>query len=192
MEIHAIFSAIQGEGTRIGTPEVFVRFQGCSVKCKWCDTSEAIKFGVGKQMTVEQIISEIKKHESKKVSLTGGEPLDQNRVELLQLIKELKKEGFFVTLETSGQKFDKKIFSPSLSAAGPTRSRDRRIYQVDRSPVMKSSMFLAAATALYFSKDWFTVRTTSVKLARIHLSRTVRCFLISLGVFAQFQSARLA
>ena len=111
MRINSIFPAIQGEGNRIGTPEVFVRFQGCSVRCKWCDTPEALKFDEGKEKTVGEILSEIRKFKIKNANLTGGEPLDQDPKELLELIKALKNKDFFVTLETSGQKFNQKIMS---------------------------------------------------------------------------------
>lgn len=38
MKINEIFSSIQGEGQYTGTPSIFIRFHGCPVKCKWCDT----------------------------------------------------------------------------------------------------------------------------------------------------------
>ena len=31
--INKIFFSIQGEGKRVGTPQVFVRFSGCNMKC---------------------------------------------------------------------------------------------------------------------------------------------------------------
>ena len=36
--INKIFFSIQGEGKRVGTPQVFVRFSGCNMKCPFCDT----------------------------------------------------------------------------------------------------------------------------------------------------------
>src|SRR5713226_6178734 len=32
------FYSIQGEGATAGLPAIFVRLQGCSVGCGWCDT----------------------------------------------------------------------------------------------------------------------------------------------------------
>ena len=36
--IHEIFTSIQGEGPWIGQRHIFVRFAGCDIKCRYCDT----------------------------------------------------------------------------------------------------------------------------------------------------------
>ena len=33
-----IFSSVQGEGRYVGCRQLFVRFEGCNLKCKYCDT----------------------------------------------------------------------------------------------------------------------------------------------------------
>ena len=38
MKISEIFYSIQGEGTLVGVPSVFVRTSGCNLRCEWCDT----------------------------------------------------------------------------------------------------------------------------------------------------------
>ncbi len=40
--LEAIFTSIQGEGIYIGSPQLFVRFSGCNLKCQYCDTPEAL------------------------------------------------------------------------------------------------------------------------------------------------------
>ena len=39
--IHEIFSSIQGEGPWIGQRNIFVRFAGCDIQCRYCDTQTA-------------------------------------------------------------------------------------------------------------------------------------------------------
>ncbi len=88
-----IFSSIQGEGLRIGEKQTFVRFQGCALRCCWCDTPE--NFSPSPQYRVEeeewsgnwsyhpnpvnpQSLSDwLYFFKNKTVSLTGGEPLQQ-------------------------------------------------------------------------------------------------------------------
>jgi len=41
--IDEVFSSVQGEGPRIGERHIFVRFQGCNIRCSYCDTPAAIQ-----------------------------------------------------------------------------------------------------------------------------------------------------
>lgn len=41
--IHEIFSSIQGEGPWIGQRHIFVRFAGCDIRCRYCDTPAAVQ-----------------------------------------------------------------------------------------------------------------------------------------------------
>jgi 7-carboxy-7-deazaguanine synthase len=36
--INEVYACLQGEGPRLGTPSVLVRFQICNLRCSWCDT----------------------------------------------------------------------------------------------------------------------------------------------------------
>lgn len=106
MKVTEIFTSIEGEGIWVGIPTNFIRLAGCSIRCRTCDTKYS--WNDGKDMKSEEIISYLNS-KVKRVSITGGEPLDQLK-ELGHLTNLLKKFGFNpINLETSGQKFDKDI-----------------------------------------------------------------------------------
>ena len=111
MKINSIFLSLEGEGINIGVPEIFVRFQGCGMKCKNCDTPEAKNPNRGRNMSVDKIIEKIKRLNYKRVVLTGGTPLEQNIIDLKKLIRKLKIKNYFITLEATG--CDK--ITPSIS-----------------------------------------------------------------------------
>jgi organic radical activating enzyme len=89
------FYSIQGEGVWTGTPMFFIRLAGCNVNCAWCDTD----YNIHCQKTEQELVQEAKQYKTKRVVITGGEPMLQ-MVEAL--VTELHKEGFKVHLETNG------------------------------------------------------------------------------------------
>jgi len=89
---------LQGEGSDVGLPTIFIRFTGCNLRCNYCDTRYA--FYEGKYMTIDEIMDEIKKWSVKRVCITGGEPLLQKNVYLL--LETLLKNGYEVSIETNG------------------------------------------------------------------------------------------
>ncbi len=101
--INEVFYSLQGEGVRAGTPNVFVRFAGCNLTCKQethgfdCDT----EFTSGRKVTLEELFEWIRRESPicKNVILTGGEPGLQVDSEL---IAALKRERFYVAIETNG------------------------------------------------------------------------------------------
>ncbi len=96
--INEIFYSVQGEGTSIGIPMVFVRLTGCNLRCSYCDTEYA--FYEGKKMSVEDVLNEIEKYGTDIVEITGGEPLLQK--EVFPLMDLLINRKYKVLLETSG------------------------------------------------------------------------------------------
>ncbi len=98
MKVNEIFYSIQGEGSYIGIPMVFVRFTGCNLRCTWCDTKYA--WDEGKEMTMDEIIDEIKKYETKWVCITGGEPLLQK--DIYKFLDKLLNMEYSILLETNG------------------------------------------------------------------------------------------
>ena len=98
MRITEIFFSIQGESTHVGKPCVFVRLTGCSLRCGYCDTKYS--YTGGKDMTVEEVLSEVASYPAKLVEVTGGEPLEQEAV--YPLMSALIDRGYTVMLETGG------------------------------------------------------------------------------------------
>lgn len=101
MNVNEIFLSIDGEVNGFdgqGQPTVFVRLQGCSAGCDYCDTPNARDPEKGVKMNVGEVAGFIKKIGTRKVTITGGEPLEQPD-ELYNLLCELP---FDVTIETNG------------------------------------------------------------------------------------------
>ena len=99
------FVSINGEGQRAGELALFLRFTGCDLRCDWCDTMWANeKNAPFTPMSPSQLaeIAEkaIEKYGVKNVTLTGGEPLLQER--LPELCGELAKLDLNVEIETNG------------------------------------------------------------------------------------------
>ncbi|MCX6695769.1 MAG: 7-carboxy-7-deazaguanine synthase QueE [Candidatus Altiarchaeota archaeon] len=107
MKVVEIFASIQGEGKHIGKPTVFVRLSGCNLECSWCDTKYAREGG--KEMTVGEVVGEVKKHRINNVCITGGEPMLQ-LAELRQLVEKLGRLKYHTVLETNGTLYDKFVF----------------------------------------------------------------------------------
>lgn len=102
--INEIFDSIQGEGHLTGHFTKFVRFQGCSIGCVWCDTKVSWKKSTGEKWSVfdlsKEIINNIKKDTW--VCFTGGEPLEQFK-SLRWLVEKLHRADVRnMTLETCG------------------------------------------------------------------------------------------
>lgn len=98
------FVSINGEGNKSGILAVFIRFKGCNLNCSYCDTKWANLDRVeSERLTAEEIYHYIKSTGIKNVTLTGGEPLIQNRInDLLEILCE--DENLEVEVETNGSK----------------------------------------------------------------------------------------
>lgn len=96
------FLSIDGEGPTSGELATFIRFQGCNLRCSWCDTKYSWeKESSNEKLSAEAIYDYIKEMKSKNVTLTGGEPLIQEGIEeLLQLLNE--DSTLNVHIETNG------------------------------------------------------------------------------------------
>lgn len=91
-----IFESLQGEGRNTGRPCVFVRFAGCNLDCPWCDTAVGKRF----ELSLEELVAEVKSCRAKSVILTGGEPTIVEGMD--ELVAALKQAGFWLGVETNG------------------------------------------------------------------------------------------
>lgn len=72
-----VFPSLQGEGTHVGAPHLFVRFWNCNMACRYCDTDFK---GPYTEYTREALLAEVESllrgsGPFQAISLTGGEPL---------------------------------------------------------------------------------------------------------------------
>ena len=98
LRITEIFYSLQGESRTSGYATVFIRLTGCPLRCEYCDTTYAFKGG--EWFTLQEIFSEVKKYNTRYITVTGGEPLAQKHCP--ELLKLLCDEDYDVSLETSG------------------------------------------------------------------------------------------
>lgn len=106
--INEVFLTVQGEGIRVGTANVFVRFTACNLACSIepgekspggfdCDT----EFASGRQVTLDELVQWINAEAGQChwLVLTGGEPGLQIDA---ALIDRLHDEGYKLAVETNG------------------------------------------------------------------------------------------
>ena len=95
MKINEIFKSLQGEGLYSGTPCVFIRMSGCNLKCDFCDT----RHESGTDMSEDEIVDAVSRYATPHVVITGGEPMLQLTVSLLD---KLHDAGKYIHIETNG------------------------------------------------------------------------------------------
>jgi organic radical activating enzyme len=115
-----IFSSVQGEGIHVGESTLFLRFGGCDLRCRWCDSPGTwrpakrcrieTERGMGGGREVPNPVSLADAMAAAEVldlaahrwaSLTGGEPLLQAGA-AQALARALRARGARVYLETHG------------------------------------------------------------------------------------------
>lgn len=101
MRIIEIFRSIQGESSTVGTPCTFVRTAGCNLNCYWCDTRYAMEAGI--EMSVLEILGQVRQFNTKLVCITGGEPFLQR--DLHELVNALQSAGYQIQIMTNGTVF---------------------------------------------------------------------------------------
>lgn len=98
IDVHEIFSSIQGEGFKAGTPMTFIRLWGCNLQCPFCDTPQALEDR--HETTVQALTAAAYALNNKWVCITGGEPTIHEALD--GLVASLQAVGLKVAIETNG------------------------------------------------------------------------------------------
>lgn len=98
------FYSLKGEGMWTGQPMFFIRLAGCNLACDFCDTPwQRIDRHMSRDELVDEAIganfTRASRCSSKRVVITGGEPLIHNLTPLLTALKSI---GYYLHLETNG------------------------------------------------------------------------------------------
>ncbi len=129
MKIAEIFYSIQGEGSLVGVPSVFVRTTGCNLRCWFCDTPYTSWEPEGISLSVGDILRRVEGYNAGHVVVTGGEPMLAPEIE--ELCAGLRRLGMHITIETAGTIFkpvacDLASLSPKLRSSTPWQ-RDAKL-----------------------------------------------------------------
>jgi len=123
LRIAELFYSLQGEGALVGVPSVFIRTSGCNLRCAWCDTPYTSWQPEGTDLSLDQILDEVRGHPARHVVVTGGEPMIAP--EIVALSGRLRAAGMHITIETAGTVFqpvacDLMSISPKLANSTPS------------------------------------------------------------------------
>lgn len=187
-----IFESLQGEGYNTGMPAVFLRFGGCNLACKWCDTD----FQTYRRLPLESIMQKLDAYSTKNIIITGGEPTLQTKLPIL--LAQLKIKGYFIMIETNGLKdidpqinyvaiSPKFVYRHKYHTLPPRKSDEVRIVVEDHADFHHFCLFIQKKiTAKYYflspceQNDKFNILTTLNTLGKLNKTRRYNKWLLSL------------
>ena len=118
--INTVYPAFNGEVNQsgIGSPTVFVRLQGCHIRCYLktigvtCDTPKALEMPRTQKndpnpegyewLDIKQLYDRVSQYNIKRITLTGGDPLARKKRDLEAFFNVFTKAGYEINVETSG------------------------------------------------------------------------------------------
>jgi 7-carboxy-7-deazaguanine synthase len=106
LKLSEVFESLQGEGVSAGVPTTFVRLAQCNLHCTWCDTKYTWDFAQFDydvevhEHSAESVAARVNASPTRRLVLTGGEPLLQQRA-LAHFFAALDRE-IVVEVETNG------------------------------------------------------------------------------------------
>lgn len=124
MNISEIFYSVQGEGMLAGVPSVFIRTNGCNLRCTWCDTPYTSWKPEGEDLLLGPLLANVRRQWCGHVVVTGGEPM--LAPEIVELCAALRGIEHHITIETNGTIFkelecDLMSISPKLANSTPPK-----------------------------------------------------------------------
>lgn len=192
-QVNEIFTSVQGEGYWTGIPCTFIRLQGCTVGCEWCDTKYTWAKG-GTRMTTLEIATLV---DTPHAVITGGEPTMYNLDSLIQILRLNK---VYVQLETSGQNELKGRELPDWITVSPKENLDFKVppmlfseaheikWVVDDSlswdPVLKLWEWFST-TAVRFELPWFYFMPEGCPSRKEMMDKTMEWLLFAPGEMQQ-------
>lgn len=141
MKVVEIFRSIDGEGIRAGLPATFIRLYGCNLGCLYCDTRYGCEGDNYSEMSIEQIMEQVRSLKVPSVTVTGGEPMIHKGIK--KLLSALVEEGYDVNVETNGTMFP---FRYIIEAT------DGMIFDVRRGEMIPDKRKLYGN--LFYTMDW--------------------------------------
>lgn len=99
LEVHHLFSTIQGEGPFAGVPAIFIRLFGCNLQCPACDTDYTSIYRLMMPRDIVKAVEECKVGGETLIVFSGGEPFRQN---ITPAAAALIEAGYRVQVETNG------------------------------------------------------------------------------------------
>lgn len=147
------FLTIQGEGPFVGELAVFLRLHGCNLRCTFCDTSFSDPDDpISDAVTIDKMVWEASEGRTGLVVITGGEPMRQNLLPLIHLLK--AKRGAVVQIETAGTYWQRDIDLLAQIVCSPkTAAIDHDIYR-------HAHYFKYVIDARMEFEDWIPITAT--------------------------------
>lgn len=99
-QVNEVYRTVQGEGYWAGSPCTLIRFQGCNLRCSFCDTTAALTAHGGTAYPLAELMAVVQAtyRPGDFFLLTGGEPTMQPLSDLLGQLRSLGP----IHLETNG------------------------------------------------------------------------------------------
>jgi 7-carboxy-7-deazaguanine synthase len=131
LKVSEVFESLQGEGASSGVPCMFVRLAQCNLHCSWCDTKYTWDFeryryeDEVRERSAAELSQLVNATTSRRLVLTGGEPLLQQRAlkEFFarlapDIVVEVETNGTIVPEPAALSRVNQWNVSPKLANAG--------------------------------------------------------------------------